>query len=86
MPRARGIGMAKAKKKKPEVADKVEEEEEEQISTMLRCKTASSAFLDSCSAFAIVTDTLHHGGLWGCPLVYSTTIAPSQRATWGELP
>ena len=33
MPRARGIGMAKAKKKKPEVADKVEEEEEEQIST-----------------------------------------------------
>ena len=33
MPHARGIGMAKAKKKKPEVADKVEEEEEEQIST-----------------------------------------------------
>ena len=25
--------------------------------------------------------TLHHGGLWGCPLLYSTTIAPSQRAT-----
>ena len=26
--------------------------------------------------------TFHHGGLWGCPLLYSTTIAPSQRATW----
>ena len=25
--------------------------------------------------------TFHHGGLWGCPLLYSTTIAPSQRAT-----
>ena len=25
---------------------------------------------------------LYHGDLWGCPLVYSTTIAPSQRATW----
>ena len=37
---------------------------------MLRCKTASSAFLDSCSAFAIVAGTLHHGDLWGCPLVY----------------
>ena len=45
---------------------------------MLRCKTASSAFLDS----AIVAGTLHHGDLWGCPLVYSTTIAPFQRATW----
>ena len=30
----------------------------------------------SCSAFAIVAGTLHHGSLWGCPLVYSTTIAP----------
>ena len=26
-------------------------------------------------------EALHHGGLWGCPLVYSTTIAPYQRAT-----
>ena len=25
---------------------------------------------------------MYHGGLWGCPLVYNTTIAPSQRATW----
>ena len=23
---------------------------------------------------------MYHGGLWGCPLVYNTTIAPSQRA------
>ena len=30
----------------------------------------------SCSAFAIVAGTLHHGSLWGCPLVCSTTIAP----------
>merc|ERR1711991_1090512 len=34
-----------------------------------------------CSTFAIVAGTFHHGGLWGCPLLYSTTIAPSQRAT-----
>ena len=29
-----------------------------------------------------VVGTLYHGDLWGCPLVYSTTIAPFQRATW----
>ena len=28
----------------------------------------------SCSAFAIVAGTFHHCGLWGCPLVYNTTI------------
>ena len=49
---------------------------------LLRCKMASTGQVLSYSAFAIVAGTLHGGGLWGCPLVYNTTIAPSQRATW----
>ena len=32
-------------------------------------------------AFTVAAGTPHVGGLWDCPLVYSTSIAPSQRAT-----
>ena len=32
-------------------------------------------------AFTDAAGTPHVGGLWDCPLVYSTSIAPSQRVT-----
>ena len=47
----------------------------------LHCRCAHGAHEEHEDAFTVAAGTPHVGGLWDCPLVYSTSIAPSQRAT-----
>ena len=47
----------------------------------LHCRCAHGAHEEHEDAFTVAAGTPHVGGLWDCPLVYSTSIAPSQRVT-----
>ena len=47
----------------------------------LHCRCAHGAHEEREDAFTVAAGTPHVGGLWDCPLVYSTSIALSQRAT-----
>ena len=47
----------------------------------LHCRCAHGAHEEHEDAFTVAAGTPQVGGLWDCPLVYSTSIAPSQRVT-----
>ena len=52
----------------------------------LHCRCAHGAHEEHEDAFTDAAGTPHVGGLWDCPLVYSTSIAPVLKGSQHMLP